>query len=77
MPASENLLLSAMAALLKRYVMDRCVDMGTCSAAAGTLQNLAREAASRQLIRQQRAMPLLAALLSAPDLQVQHQSTHT
>jgi hypothetical protein len=44
--------------------------MSTCSAAAGTLQNLSREAASRQLIRQQGAVPLLAALLSASDLQV-------
>ncbi len=58
------------------HMMDRCTGMGTCAAAAGTLQNLAREAASRQLIRQQRAVPHLAALLSAPDLQVRLQNIH-
>ena len=49
--------------------MARSSDMATAAAAAGTLQNLSREAASRQLIRQQGAVPLLAALLSASDLQ--------
>ena len=51
-------------------LMNRSDEISTCSAAAGTLQNLSREAASRQLIRQQGAVPLLAALLSASDLQV-------
>ena len=54
---------------LNLNLLNRSHDMGTCAAAAGTLQNLSREAASRQLIRQQGAVPLLAALLSATDLQ--------
>lgn len=55
---------------MRGNLMNRSDEMSTCSAAAGTLQNLSREAASRQLIRQQGAVPLLAALLSASDLQV-------
>jgi hypothetical protein len=41
------------------------------AAAAGTLQNMSRETASRLLIRKLDAVPELSVLLSAPDLQAQ------
>ena len=41
-----------------------------CGSAAGALQNLSREIASRQAIRELGAVPALARLLSCPDAQV-------
>ena len=41
-----------------------------CGSAAGALQNVSREVASRMVVRELDAVCPLAELLSAPDLQV-------
>lgn len=50
--------------------MCRAPSWGACGSAAGALQNLSREIASRQAIRELGAVPALARLLSCPDAQV-------
>ena len=56
-------------ALIQRRA-GRAPAWGVCGSAAGALQNLSREIASRQAIRELGAVPALARLLSCPDAQV-------
>ena len=55
---------------LMPWYLCRAPAWGVCGSAAGALQNLSREIASRQVIRELGAVPALARLLACPDAQV-------